>query len=40
MIAMIFIGVILNHLGILKGWYLFWYILGMCCSIGIDINID
>lgn len=40
MIAMIFIGVILSHLGMLKGWCLFWYIIGLLCSVGIDINID
>lgn len=32
MIAMIFIGIILNHLGLLKGWCLFWYIIGFIFS--------
>lgn len=32
MIAMIFVGIILNHLGMLKGWMLFWYIVGLVCS--------
>ena len=37
MIPMIFIGIILNHLGILKGWMLFWYIVGLvCCAIDSD----
>lgn len=33
MIEMIFIGVILNHLGILKGWCLFWYITGFILKV-------
>ena len=24
---LIFIGIILNHLGLLNGWMLFWYII-------------
>ena len=39
MIAMIFIGVILNHLGMLKGWCLFWYIIGMLCNVSIKFNV-
>lgn len=27
MMALIFIGIILNHLGMLNGWMLFWYIV-------------
>lgn len=33
MIAMIFIGIILHHLGMLSGWMLFWYIIGLLVSI-------
>ena len=35
MIAMIFIGIILAHLGMLKGGCLFGYIVGMLYSISI-----
>lgn len=38
MIAMIFIGVILSHLGMLKGWCLFWYIVAMIIKVSIDVN--
>lgn len=38
MIAMIFIGIILAHLGMLKGWCLFWYIIGLLCSINIEVS--
>lgn len=41
MIAMIFIGIILNHLGMLKGWMLFWYIVGLIVEgVTIHINVD
>ena len=40
MIAMIFIGVILNHLEMLKGWCLVWYLIGLLCSVLIDIGED
>lgn len=40
MISMIFIGIILNHLGLLKGWMLFWYIVGLILSIAENININ
>lgn len=38
MIAMIFVGIILDHLDMLNGWMLFWYIIGMIFSIAIDIG--
>lgn len=38
MIAMIFIGIILYHLGMLKGWCLFWYIVGMIIKVSINVN--
>ena len=43
MIAMIFIGIILNYLGLLHGWCLFWYIFSfiiitLCTGIKININ--
>lgn len=31
----IFIGIILNYLGLLKGWTLFWFIV--CCALDILI---
>ena len=39
----IFIGIIMNKLGLLHGWYLFWFIV--CCildfiSIGIKSNLN
>lgn len=40
MIAMIFIGIILNYLGLLHGWCLFWYIFGFVLTVGIKVNID
>ena len=40
MISMIFIGVILSHLGMLKGGCLFGYIVGMLYSVIIDVNIN
>lgn len=35
MIPMIFIGIILSHLGMLNGWCLFWYIVGFIVNINI-----
>ncbi len=29
MIPMIFLGIIMNYLGIFQGWLLFWYIVSM-----------
>ena len=40
MIAMIFIGIILNKLGLLHGWMLFWYIVGFIFSVNIKISND
>lgn len=39
MISLVFIGFILNEIGILKGWVLFWYILGVIVQILKDITI-
>lgn len=39
MIPMIFIGIILNHLGMLKGWLLFWYIVCIILKV-IEANVD
>jgi hypothetical protein len=38
MIPLIFIGIILNHLGLLKGWLLFWYIVSIVFKILVAIN--
>lgn len=41
MIPMIFIGIILNHLGLLHGSMLFWYIFAFAIKvIGCSIRID
>jgi hypothetical protein len=29
MLALIWVGVILSHLGLLEGWILFWYIVSL-----------
>jgi hypothetical protein len=29
MLALIWVGFILSHLGLLKGWVLFWYIVSL-----------
>lgn len=35
MIGLIFIGIIMNYLGILQGWLLFWYVIGLIITFGI-----
>lgn len=36
MIPMIFIGIILNHLGLLHGLMLFWYIIGFVSEVTVS----
>ena len=39
MIAMIFIGIILDSMGMLKGWMLFWYIIAFIISTSWTLDI-